>query len=55
MAPRFWAYLLDVALARLPTNYEASDMVSLAACRYDDPDETSMEYKVSSFFASAAR
>jgi len=30
--------------------------VSLVACRYDDPDKTSIEYKASSFFAvSAAR
>jgi len=34
----------------------ASGVVSLVACRYDDPDKTSIEYKASSFFAvSAAR
>jgi len=40
-------------LACLPTNYEASGTVSLTACRHDDPDDTSMEYKVLSFFVSA--
>lgn len=49
MVLRLWAYL-DVALSRLTTKYKVFGMVSLVARWYDDPDDTSMEYKVSSFF-----